>query len=261
MVGVRFVTHPATLIHATMSQNIHRSNLKGPPSLPEARRKTEPSEMSHKAGFLPSLWMRAMQRNIQFSDAHRRLDLLYRLPDPWGMESEREQYRFRETNSFLCRQLGPVGTLLEVGCGEGHQTLALQQVARSIVGVDVSRTAIQRAKARASGVTFVAGDIVEAPEFGPPRRFDVVTACELLYYVQDVPTYISTLERLGRHILATYVDTYNAVLEPVVMSKPGVAAGKIQFEGISWTIALWAGDLDSSPAMQGESDLNRDQLG
>jgi methylase of polypeptide subunit release factors len=42
-----------------------------------------------------------------------------------------------------------VETPLEVGCGEGHQTLALQKIAQTVVGVDVRPTAIARAEARA----------------------------------------------------------------------------------------------------------------
>jgi SAM-dependent methyltransferase len=179
------------------------------------------------------------------------------------METAREQHRFRETNTFLRQHVGAVETALEVGCGEGHQTRALQQVARAIVGVDVSPTAIQRAKTRAPGVTFVAGDILKSPEFAPPRRFDLVTVCELLYYINDVPSYVRALERLGRHVLATYFDKYKDVLDPIVLAKPGVVRGRIVFEEIGWTIAVWPGDPDDNRGSltRGESDPNRDRLG
>ena len=200
--------------------------------------------MNDKERFLKTLWKRAMLRKIHFANAHSRLDLLYKLTDPWGMETAREQYRFHETNAFLRQYVGPVETLLELGCGEGHQTIALEEVARTVVAVDVSPTAIRRARARAPGATFVVGDILESPEFAAPRRFDVVTACELLYYVKDVPAHVRALDRLGRHVLATYFDEYNDVLEPIVTSRPGVIMGKIQFEETVWTIATWPGDRD-----------------
>jgi SAM-dependent methyltransferase len=200
--------------------------------------------MKDKAGFLTTLWKRAMLRKIHFANAHSRFDLLYKLPDPWGMETAREQHRFCETNAFLRQHVGSVETLLEIGCGEGHQTIALQKAARTVVAVDVSPSAIRRARARAPGVTFVVGDILESPEFATPRRFDVVTACELLYYVKDVPAYVRALERLGRHVLATYFDKHKDALEPIVTSRPGVVTGNIQFEETVWTIATWPGDSD-----------------
>jgi 2-polyprenyl-3-methyl-5-hydroxy-6-metoxy-1,4-benzoquinol methylase len=201
--------------------------------------------MISRSGFLATLWKRAMLRNIQFSDAHNRLDLLYKLPDPWGMETAREEYRFRETNDFLLKHVGRVDTLLEVGCGEGHQTQALQIVARNIVGIDVSPTAIQRARVRAPAATFIVGAIDDLAGSGPNRRFEVVAACEMLYYVKDVPAYIRKLERLGRHIVASYVETRKDRLDPIVLSRMGVKYKTIAFEQTKWTIAIWQGSSDA----------------
>ncbi len=216
--------------------------------------------MDENSGFLPRLWKRVMLRSVHFSDSHRRLDLLYKLPDPWGMETRREQHRFGETNAFLMRHLGPVDRLLEVGCGEGHQTLFLRRIARVVVGLDVSSTAIERARARAPEVAFVAGDLFNLPDAVGPRRFDVVTACEVLYYVRDVPGYVRMLERLGRRVVATYVDKHRDALDPILLSKPGVIAERIRFEDIGWTIAMWRGDAEQA-VRPNESDPSRDRLG
>jgi methylase of polypeptide subunit release factors len=49
------------------------------------------------------------------------------------------------------KHVAPVETPLEVGCGEGHQTLALQKIAQTVVGVDVRPTAEARARANPTG--------------------------------------------------------------------------------------------------------------
>jgi len=197
--------------------------------------------MAKKEGFLSTLWKRAMLHGVQFADSHRRLDLLYKLSDPWGMETAREQYRFRETNAFLERHVGPIQKLLEIGCGEGHQTIHLQEIAHFVVGVDVSPTAIERARRRVPSAQFVAGDVVKEPNIVGSRPFDVVTGCEVLYYASDVSRYAAALEHLGRRVLVTYVDKHRDVLDPILSSKPDTVFGKIRFEDISWTIAMWRG--------------------
>ena len=197
--------------------------------------------MAKMEAFLSTLWKRVMLRGVQFTDSHRRLDLLYKLPDPWGMETAREQHRFRETNAFLERHVGPVERLLEVGCGEGHQTVFLQEIARSVVGADVSQTAIERARRRVPTAQFVAGDVVKEPNIVGRLPFDVVTGCEVLYYASDVSGCATALEGLGRRVLATYIDKHRDVLDPILLAKPDALTGKIGFENITWTIVLWRG--------------------
>ena len=72
--------------------------------------------MTKKANnMLRGLWSRISLRGVHYSDRHGRLDSLYRIRDPWGMETEREEFRFKETNRLIKTHIGHVATLLEIG--------------------------------------------------------------------------------------------------------------------------------------------------
>ncbi len=55
---------------------------------------------------------------------------------------------------------GPIGKLLDVGCGEGWLCQALQHSAREIVGVDVSPELVSRAR-EAGGATYLVSSYAE----------------------------------------------------------------------------------------------------
>ncbi|MFV5641219.1 putative RNA methyltransferase [Acinetobacter calcoaceticus] len=56
----------------------------------------------------------------------------------------------------LLKQLD-VKTVLDIGCGEGYYTSAMQQVVEQCVGVDIAKNAVQRAAKLNSEVTWVVG--------------------------------------------------------------------------------------------------------
>ncbi|MGU3310830.1 putative RNA methyltransferase [Acinetobacter sp. M5A5_2a] len=56
----------------------------------------------------------------------------------------------------LLKQLD-VKTVLDIGCGEGYYTSAMQQVAEQCVGVDIAKNAVQRAAKLNNEVTWVVG--------------------------------------------------------------------------------------------------------
>ncbi len=60
------------------------------------------------------------------------------------MDAEAQRFRFAETNRIIGEQFGHVGSILEVGCGEGHQSQALLEVCDELVGIDVSARAVER---------------------------------------------------------------------------------------------------------------------
>ena len=123
------------------------------------------------------LWMKYALRGVGGSDNHARLDLAYAVEDPWNMESTLERARFEQTNAVIERAFGRVGSVLELGCGEGHQTEWLARISERQYGVDVSPQAIARAKLRVTGAEFAATDVFGQPWGDEPGRFDLVTAC------------------------------------------------------------------------------------
>ena len=185
-------------------------------------------------------WMKYALRGVAQNDAHARLDLAYRMPDPWKMDSEQERFRFVETNRRVERVFGRVGSLLEIGCGEGHQSEHLAALCDQLTAIDVSPTAIARARARVPRATFVAGDLFDQPWTRDDTRFDVVVACEVLYYLSDVPKMLAEMNRLAtRGCVVTYFAPAERKIGRFIAAQPGVERDAIRFGDVEWTIAWW----------------------
>jgi len=187
------------------------------------------------------IWMRLNLRNMR-EGKHLPLKRLYLLRDPWQMESDREQYRFQAINEIIVSQFGKVGTLLEIGCGEGHQTSHLQQVSDRIYGVDISGLAVARARERVPQAILSVHDLLTCPETlngGAP--FDLVVASEVLYYLQDaeMPAAVAKLKRLGKRCLVSYYDREIDRLDGHFAAIPGCQCKDLEFSGTKWRVRWW----------------------
>jgi SAM-dependent methyltransferase len=105
------------------------------------------------------LWLKYALRGADGSDRFERLDLLYTVKDPWNMASEKERARFEATNRVIEGAFGRVGSVLELGCGEGHQTEYLAKISNTQYGVDVSAQAVERARKRLPQAQFESTDV------------------------------------------------------------------------------------------------------
>lgn len=114
---------------------------------------------------------------LAFDQLHQQRD------DPWGYLRipARGELRFRRTDELL-DQLGvkSAGRVLELGCSEGLYTVSLAARAQSLLAVDISATAVDRARERCRGlsnVTFRTWDLRRDPLDGP---FDLIVAMSVL---------------------------------------------------------------------------------
>src|SRR5262245_59315686 len=103
---------------------------------------------------LRALWTRAMLRDVHYEDRYRQLDTLYRVKDPWDLDTPRERYRFEETNRLVQREFGKISRIFEIGCGEGYQSQYLAQICDHLHGCDVSARAVERARKKVPTGTF-----------------------------------------------------------------------------------------------------------
>jgi 2-polyprenyl-3-methyl-5-hydroxy-6-metoxy-1,4-benzoquinol methylase len=191
-------------------------------------------------GRLRKLWLHGLHHGIDHADNYRRLNVLYLWRNPWGFTDPREQMRFIETNRILLREFGPVATLLEIGCAEGHQTLHLMQVCHQLYGLDVSPRAIRRAKRRCPEAAFVSGDLTNVGRFvNAPQQFDVVVACEVLYYIEDVPKVLKEMSGLGRHCLVTYYSSHREKLDRELGAIHFAGRETIRCDDHSWSVVWW----------------------
>jgi O-antigen/teichoic acid export membrane protein/SAM-dependent methyltransferase len=119
--------------------------------------------------------------------------------DPFGFNRELEQFRFERAIDFV-RRAGN-GTrfprVFEIGCAEGMFTRFLAPYAESLVAVDLSPIAVERAQ-RACGdlanVQFSEWDVRRDPIKGP---FDLIVATGVLEYILRPSTLRDTKDRIA----------------------------------------------------------------
>jgi predicted TPR repeat methyltransferase len=187
-------------------------------------------------------WMKFAMRGVRQSDAHARLELAYKINDPWHMDAAREQFRFVETNRVIEAHLGArFGRALEIGCGEGHQSEHLARLADKLTGIDVSPTAVERARRRVPPAEFVAGDLFAQPWASDRGRFELVTACEVLYYMSDMPRFLGAMDELGGACLVTYFAPAARLCEAAVMAMPDARQLRFRHGETEWVAAWWRG--------------------
>ena len=188
------------------------------------------------------LWMRYALRDVSGSDNHQQLDRIYALEDPWNMDSAQERARFEATNALIAERFGTVGQLLEIGCGEGHQTRWFGRISRRQFGVDVSARAIERARQRMPEAQFHVGDVFSQPWQPEGGRFDLVTACDVLYYLGDPAATVRRMRELGRKGLVTFYSPACERVAPAVDAVPGVRHDWFCHGRVSWLVAWWRND-------------------
>lgn len=97
--------------------------------------------------------------------------------DPWNYESPWGREHVDIAERLIAEAAGDAGfdTALELGCGEGWTTQRLARHARSVVAVDLSPVAIERAQAR-SAAPSVRFEVTDVMAERVPGRFEFVVS-------------------------------------------------------------------------------------
>ena len=126
---------------------------------------------------------------------------------PWGREYARTPDRFiwgtgpSSLARDVARRLGPRARVLDLGCGEGRDSVFLAERGHSVVGLELSidglRKAARLAADRGVRVTWVCAALPVVPLSGP---FDLVFSCGSIHYVAsaDRPRLFQELGALTR---------------------------------------------------------------
>src|SRR3954462_6271018 len=108
----------------------------------------------------------------------------------------------------LVRRYGAGKDVFEAGCGTGLLLREAAGVARSAVGLDLSRGML--APARARGLHVVQGSLTDVPL--PSASFDLVYSMKVLAHVPPIERAVAELARLvrpGGHLLLEFYNPYS----------------------------------------------------
>ena len=103
-------------------------------------------------------------------------------PDPWGYQSssyERDKY----TATLAACGPGPFSSALELGGSIGVFSQQLAPRCRRLTTIDGAPTAVAAARSRLGGSDLVKVIVGTIPDDVPRRRYDLVVASEILYYL------------------------------------------------------------------------------
>jgi 2-polyprenyl-3-methyl-5-hydroxy-6-metoxy-1,4-benzoquinol methylase len=99
------------------------------------------------------------------------------------------------------------GTVLDAACGTGYGSALLRQNADEVVGIDVSASAIERAKTRSPASTFICESLPLALEKFNDGAFDAIVSFETIEHVDEDQELIREFSRVlspsGKLVIST----------------------------------------------------------
>lgn len=126
--------------------------------------------------------------------------------DPWSFEtSPYEQAKYQATIEALEGRRYQAG--FEVGCSIGVLTERLAGQVQDLLAVDVSDTALAKARARCRSLPHVRLQNMQVPGSWPAERFDLILLSEVLYYLDR-----SDLDALIERVRLSLIPGGEAVL-------------------------------------------------
>lgn len=102
-------------------------------------------------------------------------------------------------------QLTSDSIVLDMGCGTGNYTSAIQRVTASTIGIDASIGMLKRARAKFSNLPLVCGDITGLPF--KSGTFDAAFAIQVLHHVREKASFLKEANRLLRKGARLAIDS------------------------------------------------------
>ena len=125
--------------------------------------------------------------------------------DRWKRMEERGEWVHGEAD--LVSWFEP-GSVLDAGCGTGRVAIELDRRGIDVVGVDVDTRMLEEARAKAPGVQWVLGDLVDVEIAGPGagaatsarREFDLIVMAGNVMVFVEVGTEAAIVANMARHL-------------------------------------------------------------
>jgi trans-aconitate methyltransferase len=192
--------------------------------------------------IIPAITRRLRRVSDYIAHPFSEWERLYRKENPWSFERESEIHRFEETNRIIREMIGPVETILEFGSAEGHQTERLLRVADKVQGIDISATAVKRARRKFAGNPKASFTVANAQDIKIEKPVDLMTAFEILYYIapKNVPRVLDMMDDLSRKRIVSTYWPHVQVLEDFLFPTRNTSRQIIYWENEPrWLVAWW----------------------
>ena len=86
---------------------------------------------------------------------------------------------------------------------------------------------------------FAASDLAGQPWGDERHRFDLVVACEVLYYIKDIPATIERMRHLGRACFVTFFAPALVRVGPHLEGIEDLHKDWMQHQGETWLVCWW----------------------
>lgn len=138
---------------------------------------------------------------------------------------------YQEDLTHLSRQISLVilnrynfSRILDIGCGKGSFTHLLKKANNEVVGMDISQTAIEKARARYRNIDFKVLSISELMST-QKEQYDLVIMIEILSYLENWKEVIEYVSKITRYIFISlylpsnpigFVKSFDSLKDEVV---------------------------------------------
>ncbi len=160
----------------------------------------------------------------EFEEMYRDYD------DPWEQTTREEWTSEKAIALHLIKKL-KAKKVIELGCGLGHFTNKIAKLGVDVLGIDISKTAIEKAKTQYSNCNFAVGDVLD---FDLYREYkpDIIIMAEITWYILD------KLDRFLEFLRSEMPDTY--IIHLLTTYEEGVQKyGREKFTNLSQIMAYF----------------------
>jgi peptidoglycan/xylan/chitin deacetylase (PgdA/CDA1 family) len=124
---------------------------------------------------------------------------IYRMPDPWTYGSAYEQLKYRRTLELMPH--GAVAKAVELACSEGRFTEMLATRVEHLTAMDISETALGRARIRCRSLANVDIKPLDFLSEELPRHVDLLICSEVLCHLADRAQLASVGEKFAASLV------------------------------------------------------------
>jgi len=127
----------------------------------------------------------------------------YKLSSRFAIKAEgglHPKHRLMEYHKFFIDKINSNDIALDIGCGNGALTYDVAKKAKKVVGIDLNKNNITRAKEKYSvpNIEYVVGDVTREL---PNKKFDVIILSNVLEHIENRAEFLKNIKKVAPKIL------------------------------------------------------------